>query len=155
MKDTIYFKCFMDSLRDDQKHDYRQMSINQQKDWYISYLESHYTVCTDDGIDNEKLDQINYIQKVLTEWGGITAGELELDASPCINSAGNSRKKLFELIESFNVDGVTAVTYHDEIELNESEYNYEDLSEEIIEEIFMIMEDYEAEQLRTKKRISN
>ena len=41
-RDTIYFKWFMESLRPDQKADYRQMSINQQKDWYISYLESCY-----------------------------------------------------------------------------------------------------------------
>ena len=43
-RNTIYFKYFMDSLRDDQKKDYRAMSINQQKDWYINYLESHYKV---------------------------------------------------------------------------------------------------------------
>ncbi len=43
MRNTIYFKWFMESLRDDQKKDYRDMSINQQKDWYISYLENHYS----------------------------------------------------------------------------------------------------------------
>jgi len=32
----------MDSLSESQKIEYREMSINQQKDWYISYLESHY-----------------------------------------------------------------------------------------------------------------
>ena len=42
MKNNIYFKWFMDSLSENQKKDYRQMSINQQKDWYINYLESHY-----------------------------------------------------------------------------------------------------------------
>lgn len=42
MRNTIYFKWFMESLRDDQKKDYRDMSINQQKDWYISYLESKF-----------------------------------------------------------------------------------------------------------------
>lgn len=40
MKNTIYYKWFIESLRDDQLKDYREMSINQQKDWYISYLES-------------------------------------------------------------------------------------------------------------------
>lgn len=43
MKNTIYFKWFMESLREDQKIDYDQMSINQQKDWYIAYLESKYS----------------------------------------------------------------------------------------------------------------
>ena len=42
MRNTIYFKWFMESLREDQKKDYHEMSINQQKDWYISYLEDHY-----------------------------------------------------------------------------------------------------------------
>jgi hypothetical protein len=41
-RNTIYFKWFMESLRPDQKADYNEMSINQQKDWYISYLESCY-----------------------------------------------------------------------------------------------------------------
>ena len=47
MRNTIYFNMKsliiyfnMKSLRDDPKKDYRDMSINQQKDWYISYLES-------------------------------------------------------------------------------------------------------------------
>ena len=42
--DNIYFKWFWESLRDDQKKDFRDMSINEQKNWYISYLESHYSV---------------------------------------------------------------------------------------------------------------
>ena len=37
-----YYRWFIKSLREDQKKDYDQMSINQQKDWYISYLEDHY-----------------------------------------------------------------------------------------------------------------
>jgi hypothetical protein len=43
MRNTIYYKWFIDSLREDQKKDYQQMSINQQKDWYIRYLESKYS----------------------------------------------------------------------------------------------------------------
>jgi hypothetical protein len=42
MRNNIYFKWFMDSLSDSKKLDYRNMSINQQKDWYISYLEKHF-----------------------------------------------------------------------------------------------------------------
>ncbi|WP_456867615.1 hypothetical protein [Galbibacter sp. BG1] len=42
MRNTVYYKWFLKSLRDDQKKDYQEMSINQQKDWYITYLESHY-----------------------------------------------------------------------------------------------------------------
>lgn len=53
MKDNIYFKWFMQSLRPDQKKDYREMSINQQKDWYITYLEDHCSAKT----KNEKKDE--------------------------------------------------------------------------------------------------
>ena len=42
MKNTIYFKWFMDSLSESDKEQYNQMSINQQKDWYIMYLENHF-----------------------------------------------------------------------------------------------------------------
>lgn len=43
MSTSIYFKWFQESLTDEQKKEYREMSINQQKDWYISYLENHYS----------------------------------------------------------------------------------------------------------------
>lgn len=42
MRNTVYYKWFKDSLRPDQVKDYDQMSLNQQKDWYISYLEDHF-----------------------------------------------------------------------------------------------------------------
>lgn len=42
MKNTIYYKWFIESLTEAQKVEYKEMSINQQKDWYISYLENHY-----------------------------------------------------------------------------------------------------------------
>lgn len=42
MRDTIYFRWFLESLSQEDKKQYRDMSINQQKDWYINYLEKHY-----------------------------------------------------------------------------------------------------------------
>ena len=47
MKDNIYFKWFMESLPEAMKKEYRAMSINQQKDWYITYLENHYSAKPD------------------------------------------------------------------------------------------------------------
>ena len=44
MRDTIYYNWFMKSLTELQIKEYLDMSLNQQKDWYISYLESHYSV---------------------------------------------------------------------------------------------------------------
>ena len=43
MRNTIYYKWFQESLNESQQKDFRDMSINQQKDWYISYLENHYS----------------------------------------------------------------------------------------------------------------
>ena len=44
MRNTIYFKWFMESLTENQKSEYNNMSMNQQKDWYIMYLESYFSV---------------------------------------------------------------------------------------------------------------
>jgi len=44
MRNTVYYKWFINSLSKSDKHEYDQMSINQQKDWYIMYLENHYSV---------------------------------------------------------------------------------------------------------------
>lgn len=43
-RDSIYYKWFLDDLREDQLKDFNQRSINQQKDWYIRYLEKHYHI---------------------------------------------------------------------------------------------------------------
>ena len=42
MRNTIYFKWFMDSLSESDKNEFNQMSIINQKNWYIQYLENHY-----------------------------------------------------------------------------------------------------------------
>jgi hypothetical protein len=47
-QDNIFFKWFWQSLRPDQQKDYQELSINQQKDWYISYLETHYSAKKED-----------------------------------------------------------------------------------------------------------
>ena len=43
MSESVIHKWFLESLREDQRNDYlHAYSINQQKDWYIRYLEDHY-----------------------------------------------------------------------------------------------------------------
>ena len=45
MRNTIYYKWFIDDLKATYKmKDFREMSINQRKDWYIQWLESNYEV---------------------------------------------------------------------------------------------------------------
>jgi hypothetical protein len=40
MRDTVSFKQFFRDLSEDDKEQFNQCSINQQKDWYIGYLEN-------------------------------------------------------------------------------------------------------------------
>ena len=41
------------------------------------------------------------------------------------------------------------------MEIGWNDYNYDELSEDVIDEIVEIMEDYEADMLKTEKRCSN
>jgi hypothetical protein len=91
----------------------------------------------------EKSEQIVEIKRIIAEWGMVTTYELELDHSPCINSIGNGKNNVSQLVEIFNSDHVIAVTYQDELELGEEEIAYEDLSEDIINEIYEIIKEYD------------
>jgi hypothetical protein len=109
-----------------------------------------------DGIDMDtKAIHIDYIKKVIKEWGSTSCVELELDHSPCLNSIGNGKNNVCELVEQFYADSVETVVYQDELTLSYNNYDYEDLSDDIINEIYRIMQDYEADQLRTEKRCKN
>jgi hypothetical protein len=98
-----------------------------------------------------KHGNIASIKKVIKEWGSTTSCELQLENSPCLNSLGSGN--VCELVEDFNKDGVGTVIYdrHGE-EIDWHDYVYEELSEDLIAEIFNIMEIYEADMLRTEKR---
>lgn len=85
---------------------------------------------------------IKRIKRIIADWGATTSCELQLDHSPCINSMGSGKNNVSQLVEHFNAETVTAVTYHDELELGEEEIAYEDLSDDILDEILEIMEDY-------------
>ena len=106
-----------------------------------------------DGIDYFDREQnIAYIKKVISEWGATSDVELELDHSPCLNSIGNGKDNVSELIERFNADGVETTVYHDEITIADNNYSYEELPDEVIDEIVEIMKNYEADMLKTEKR---
>ncbi len=61
MRNSPQYKWFLKSLREDQLEDFNQGSINQQKDWYISYLEDHYAKA-----DRDRFDKI---QAMTTGYG--------------------------------------------------------------------------------------
>ena len=105
-----------------------------------------------DTAPDSKGEKIKYIKDVLATWGRTTCAELNRDHSPCKASIGEGKQNVSELIEEFDAQGVSAVTYNDEIEIGYNDYNYEDLEDYLIDEIVEIMEEYEADMLKTEKR---
>ena len=101
----------------------------------------------------KKQEQINEIKRVVHDWwGSVTTEQLQLDASPCLNSIDDV---VVQLIERFNKDDVTAITYYDDVEISERDFLYEKLPYNIIDEIYHIMMEYEIDMLKTIERTKN
>ncbi len=120
---------------------------------YWSFLinmedKSDWTGVNVDGIHQfDRESKIARIKDILATWGNTSCCDLELDHSPCMNSVGTNRNNVSELIENFYATGVESVVYQNETEIATNEYDYEDLSDEMINEIAKIMDDYEAKML--------
>jgi hypothetical protein len=99
----------------------------------------------------EKKEIINHIQKIIVEFGEFTTADVEANGSPVIQSLGNTHL----LAEQFGEHKVTAVLYVNDTETDEDYISYEDLSEDVLQEILLLAEIWEAEELQTEKRISN
>lgn len=95
-----------------------------------------------------KYSKIEYIKKVISEWGSFTTAEVEADCSPAINVIGDHSL----LVESFWHDTVTAYEYVHSTCVSETDIRYEDLDEEVINDICTLVENWEAEQDKTVKR---
>ena len=91
----------------------------------------------------ERDKQIDDIKRILGEWGMTTTAEMELESSPVYN---NLTGKICTLVEEFTEDYVRVVTYDDDIDINEYDVPYEDLSDDLIDEIHTIMEQYDIAQ---------
>jgi hypothetical protein len=110
-----------------------------------------------DGIDyHQRAIDIAYIKKVIAEHGETTSTDMELDSCPCLYSKGN-RTNISELVEEYRKDGVETITYVDDQNDGYNFYAYDDpdLTDDIIAEIRQVMEEYEAEQLKTEKRCAD
>ena len=101
---------------------------------------------------------IKDIKKIISEWGVFGSGEVEQGGetySPCVNSMGN----LVALAEYFNIDDVQVNVYNpsgfSSDAIDDYRVAYEDLPKDVLEEISTLCEQYEAEQLKTEKRISD
>jgi hypothetical protein len=100
----------------------------------------------------DRQEKIEYIKKVIREWGVVNTAELELESSPVYNSMG---KDHYMLVEGFYNDWVEVVEYVHEEETDSHNVSYEELEDCLIDEICIIIENYEADCLKTEKRISN
>jgi hypothetical protein len=100
----------------------------------------------------DRQEKIEYIKKVIREWGVVNTAELELESSPVYNSMG---KDHYMLVEGFYNDWVEVVEYVHEEETDSHNVSYEELEDCLIDEICIIIENYEADCIKTEKRISN
>ena len=95
------------------------------------------------------------IKKIINEWGSFHLGEVEGAEGICVNQMGG----LIAVAEHFDNNSVEINVYDthssncNEIETYE-EY-YSDLSKEVLEAILYIAEMWEAESIKTEKRISD
>jgi hypothetical protein len=88
---------------------------------------------------SEREEKIEFIKKVLNTWGTTSTSELELESSPIYN---NLTGKICTLVEEFTEDYVRVVTYDDDIDIDEEDVPYEKLSDDLIDEIYSLIEQY-------------
>ena len=86
------------------------------------------------------MEGIEYIKKVVREFGDFTIGSLEAESSPLVNSMG---KDNIQLAEGFFESGIEAVTYVHETEVSEDFIAYEDLDKDVIDEIVLLAKHWE------------
>lgn len=103
-------------------------------------------------IADTKTQKISRIKEIIREWGGTTTAELEADSSPCISSSGTNKMNVSTLVEGFYQNDVNIVTYNNETEIADDTIPYEDLTEDVIDEILDLLEDYDTDNSKTMKR---
>lgn len=111
------------------------------------------------GVDNSDIegncsdleDKASRIMEIIEEWGETTTAELEADCSPCVSSVG-SRPNVSALVEGFDYTTAKVVTYVDELDTGEYYVDYSDLSEDVLDDILELLEDWDAENYKTRKR---
>jgi len=103
-----------------------------------------------EGQRTQREEDIKRIKDVIITWGATSCVERERDHSPSLNSLAGGR--VCELVELFHADGVETVVYDDDNEVDWNTYRYEELPDDVIAEILEIIDEYEADMLKTEKR---
>jgi hypothetical protein len=86
---------------------------------------------------------IEKIKSIISEWGGVSTGEIPLAGTPVYNRMG---KHICALVEYFSNEDVEVSTYVNDIETESINVNYEDLKKPLLIEILDILIIYDADQ---------
>lgn len=100
----------------------------------------------------EREQFISEIKSIIDKWGGITTCEMELEDSPVYNTFG---KDHIQLVERFNRNSVTIVSYIHETEVDEFDVDYDQLSEELLYDIYDTLTQYDIGMEKTFEKIRN
>jgi len=93
-----------------------------------------------------KMNKIQNIKRIINTFGNFSTVNLEAESSPIINTMG---KDNVQLAEHFYDNGIVAITYIQGIEVNNDFIKYENLNNNIIDEINDLAENYELKPIET------
>lgn len=99
----------------------------------------------------EKEKIIQKIQDIIKDYGSFSPYEVNQD-NPVIKTMGKDHN---QVAEKFNLHAVDAVSYVNEIEVDEDEIDYQDLPVDVLEEILYIAEDYKTDFDKTMDKCRN
>ena len=94
----------------------------------------------------EKLNLIDYIKEIISEYGSFCTAEVGAEYSPTVN---NKKGNLSHLIEHFNLKDVEVFVYGDwENTIDNYTLSYEGLDYETLEYILELAQKYELQQIK-------
>lgn len=95
---------------------------------------------------------IEKINSIIEKNGSFTTADVMAMQSPLINSVG---KSTFVLAETFHKHSCEGVVYVHDREEGSDDYDYDDLSEDVLYEILLLAEEWDAICYKTEKRSSS
>lgn len=103
--------------------------------------------------EKQKKEIISQIRNIIENYGSFTTFDVDAESSPVIGTLGSA----FMLAENFELNGVDGYLYlnGDENERDIEFILYENLSIDCLDDILSLAERYEAEEMKTEKRISD
>lgn len=98
---------------------------------------------------SEKDQVIRKIKNIIDEWGAFCIGDVQSESSPIINNISKDR---YILAEKFGLDSATGVEYIDGNEIDEYDYDYEDLDLDTLNDILEIAEEFDVQCYKDEQR---